>query len=113
MAKQKNQKTDLLQLVKIEVQKSLLLDSAEKKHWLAEAKTMPISLLTHFLKILTEENAQIQTFIKKAIDTDPNISTALKEKIASTKKRILTLKEKEDTTNKNAETYLESQLKQA
>lgn len=95
---------------KTEVQRSLLLEEADKVYWLENAEKLPVSLVEAFFDLIKAKNELIDVYIQKAIEEKPELVAEFKNKITKLKKDLLKLEEKE-SSNQSAEAILEQELK--
>ncbi len=104
--------SDFLAQFKSEVQKSLLLEEADKQYWLENAEKLPVSLIKAFFEELKKKNNVMNSYIQAAVDADPSLISELKNQLRSIQSHILKLKEKSESSGEKIEETLESQLKQ-
>jgi len=102
-------KSTLLNKLKTEIQRSLLLKEEDKKFWLKQGDSLPPEVIRQVYDIIRPGNARMRRYILAAIKNDPSLLTMLKEKINQIKKNALKAAEKEQQPD--AEETLERELR--
>ena len=99
----------LIQNLKKEMEKSLLLETADKQYWLQNLETFPELMLSSFYNFLKPKNDLVDEAIMRTLRQNPDALPDLKNKIAKIKR---TLQELEENEEKNTSSVnLEEQLK--
>jgi len=102
--------TKIVEKLKAEVGRSILLEDREKEFWIKNCETMPLTLIVFFHSYLKKQNALVDSYIKKAIDDHPELVAEIKAKTRKIKNALSGLHGAED--EKAAEKLLEEQIKQ-
>ncbi len=101
----------LVEDLKGEIKKNILLEDEDKQYWLQVAETLPSPLLEYFYNFLKEKNVLLDSYIDKAIQADPDLLPTLKAQVKNLQKHFREFQEKDATNKENAETFLQEELK--
>lgn len=82
--------------LKLELERSILVEPADRDFWLANLADMPLPVVKNLLNILVTKNAQIDSYIETALsqDTSQEHLKALRSQVAAIKKQAYKLEEK-------------------
>ncbi len=109
MTKQKNSDqiiggADLIEKLKVQIQKCLLLAEEDKVYWLSKSPELPAVMLESLLKVFTEKNNLTDTYLQLALAKDPEhlFLNQLKDKIQKLRSSSLKMEEKLQTEDADA-----------
>jgi len=95
------------------VEKTLLLDEADKKYWLENSANLPDTMVKYFSAILDEKDKVVDAYLEKALTDNPALVETMKSKVQKLRKDILALEENEADNKGSLEEMMNEELKKA
>ena len=89
----RKQKEEILKLL---IQKSILLDESDGEYWLSKLPSMPDEILDKVIAAVEKRNALAESYIKQALKDDEKGTTVeeMKELVSSTRNTAVSMEEK-------------------
>jgi hypothetical protein len=93
-----------------ELEKSILLDEADREYWLNAIRKLPEESVPAVLKDILESNNMVEKYLLAALEADPKIIDKLKSKTRQIQNKAFEIDQTAES--QNAENDLDDQLKQ-